>query len=130
MASTSSAPLAGVSRCQVHHGDPAVVCPSPELGDALDTLRDLRIDPRLVSEHAVVLGDCGACPDDPDTAPQTAVVRISFTGASSGRRWHEDACPLHVREVVGWWRRFGRQVSADIPVPAGVWGSIVSGVAS
>lgn len=106
-----------------------MTAPSLELGDALDTLRDLQIDPHLVSEHAVVLGDCGACPDDPDTLPQTAVVRINFTGATSGRRWHEDACPLHIGHVVRWWRRHGHTVTADLPVPAGVWGSIVGGVA-
>lgn len=104
--------------------------PTLELGDCLDALRALDLDPRLVTGHAFLLDDCGACPDDADTAPQTAVVRINYTAGSNGRRYHEDACPLHVREVVGWWRRFGRQVSADIPVPAGVWGSIVSGVAS
>ena len=103
---------------------------SPELGDCLDVLRDLDVNPRLVAENAVLLDVCGACPDDPDTLPQTAVVRVNFTGASSGRRWHEDACPLHVAHVVRWWRTYGHTVTADIPVPADSFGSIVSGVAS
>lgn len=129
VSSDSSGPLPGLPRCQIHHGDPAAVCP-PELGDALDTLRVLDINPRLVTEHAFLLDVCGACPDDPDTLPQTAVVRINFTGATSGRRWHEDACLLHIAHVVRWWRRHGHTVTADLPVPAHSWGSIVSGVTS
>lgn len=130
MAFLTSAPHAGASYCVYHH-QPAVLCDSPELADCLDTLRALDIDPTLVSEHAFTLDVCGACPDDEGIRePFAAVVRINYTAGSNGRRYHEDACPLHVREVVGWWRRFGRQVSADIPVPAGVWGSIVPGGAA
>ncbi len=113
------------ARCPVHHQDQSFY-PSPELADALDTLRDLHIHPTLVDErHMSPLDDCGGCTESRDWLPETAVIRIGYT-ASNGARWHTDACPLCVEAIVTDLRKHATGVKGYIPVPAGSFGSVVA----
>ncbi len=111
-------------RCPVHH-QPAALCGSPELADAFDTLRGLRIDPTLVDErHMSPLDDCGGCADA-DWPRGTAVAHVSYT-ASSGVRYSEDACPLCLGPIVEFWRKHATDVAVYLPIPAGAFGSVVA----
>ena len=113
-----------LTRCSVHH-QPASLCSSPELADAIDTLRDLDINPALVDErHMLPLDDCGGCADA-DWPRDTAVARVSYT-ASSGVRYSEDACPLCLGPVVEFWRKNATDVAVHLPVPAGSFGPVVA----
>ena len=101
--------------CPIHH-QPASLCDAPELAEALDTLRDLGIDPQLVPDHAFLLDQCGGCAEA-DWPRETAVVRIGYT-ASNGARWHTDACPLCLDAIVRDHRRHASDVRGYIPVAA------------
>jgi len=107
--------------CPIHH-QPASLCDAPELADALDTLRDLGIDPQLVPDHAFLLDQCGGC-DEADWSRETAVVRIGYT-ASNGARWHTDACPLCLDAIVRDHRAHATDVRGYIPVPAVLFGPV------
>jgi hypothetical protein len=120
--------------CGFHHGEAGPLCPvsrhpsaqasTVELGDVLDTLREHHINPAIVTEHAVLLDDCGGC-DDSDQARDTAVVRVAYT-ASNGARWHTDACPGCLDTVVRDLRATHRDVAAYLPVPAALLHRAVS----
>lgn len=110
------------TRCPVHH-QPASLCPSPELADALDTLRDLDINPDLVDErHMPPLDECGGCAESRDWLPQTAVVRVGYT-TRGGVRYHTDTCPLCLDAIVRDHRAHAVDVRAYLPVPAGAFGT-------
>lgn len=108
------------TRCPVHH-QPAALCGSPEIADALDAIRALRLDVQLVTEHAFLLDVCGGCPDR-DGDPETAVVRVGYT-TRGGVRYHTDTCPLCLDAIVRDHRAHAVDVRAYLPVPAGAFGT-------
>lgn len=113
-----------LTRCPVHH-QPASLCSSPELADAIDTLRDLDIRVYLVTDHAFLLDVCGGCTESRDWLPETAVIRIGYT-ARNGARWHTDACPLCVEAIVTDRLKHATDVKGYIPLPSGTFGSVVA----
>lgn len=113
------------TRCPVHHSLISE-CPSPELADALDTLRDLDVRPTLVDErHMSPLDVCGGCTESRDWLPETAVIRIGYT-AHNGARWHTDACPLCVEAIVTDRLKHATDVKGYIPLPSGTFGSVIA----
>jgi hypothetical protein len=119
----TNTPLISTRYCGYHH-QAASLCEAAELADVLDTLRDLNINPELVTDHTILLDDCGGC-DEIDGTRETAVVRVSYT-TTAGRRFHEDACPLCLGDIVKFWRVRSTDVRVHLPVPAASFGGAVA----